>query len=149
MSMPWLPSLNTGERGFDADHRHMFELLGEIRSSLGAGNLSGVRALFAELRTVTEDHLREEEAVMDRTFYPGAADHRAGHDRSRAALSLMAGQLAGGRLDRFAESLADYTADYFQGVLRHDAALVRFLRDHQGAALAHCAPLSAPASIRA
>lgn len=149
MSMPWLSSLNTGERGFDEDHRHLFELLGEIRSSLGAGNLSGVRALFAELRTVTEDHFREEEAVMDRTFYPGAAEHRSGHDRGRAALGLMAGQLAGGRLDRFAESLADYTAHYFRGVLHHDAALARFLRDHQGAALARCAPLCAPASVRA
>lgn len=148
MSMPWLSSLNTGERGFDEDHRHLFELLGEIRSSLGVGNLSGVRALFAELRTVTEDHFREEEAVMDCTFYPGAAEHRVGHDRGRAALSVMAGQLENGRLDRFAESLADYTAHYFRGVLHHDAALVRFLRDHQGAALAHCAPSCPPASIR-
>lgn len=149
MSMPWLSSLNTGERGFDEDHRHLFELLGEIRSSLGAGNLSGVRALFAELHAVTEQHFREEEAMMDRTFYPGAAEHRAGHDRGRAALVLMAGQLTGGRLDRFAESLADYTAHYFQGVLHHDAALARFLRDHQGAVLARCAPLCAPASVRA
>ena len=48
MSMPWLSSLNTGVHGFDDDHRHLFEVLGEIRASLGTGNLSGVRALFAE-----------------------------------------------------------------------------------------------------
>lgn len=145
MSMPWLSSLNTGERGFDEDHRHLFELLGEIRASLGAGNLSGVRALFAELRAGTEQHYREEEAAMARHGYPAAAAHRVGHDRGRAALALMDAQLSGGRLDRFVEALADYTAGYFQGVLRDDLPLAAFLRER---APFPCAPQCAPAGVQ-
>lgn len=128
MSMPWLPSLNTGIVGFDDDHRHLFEVLAEMRGSLRAGNLSGVRALFEVLRDATLEHFHEEEALMDHIAYPAAATHRQEHDRCRAALRQLQVQLDGGRSDRFADALAEYSADYFRGVLRCDGALARFLR---------------------
>lgn len=146
MTMPWLPSLNTGEHGFDEDHRYIFEVLEALRASLGAGNDSGVRALFTELYAISEAHFREEEALMDRHGYEGALAHRAGHDRGRVILARMDGDLAGGRIGRFTEALADFTAGYFHGVLRHDLMLARFLRQRSGVTLAPCAPLAVPSS---
>jgi hemerythrin-like metal-binding protein len=114
---------------FDDEHRHIFDVLCEIRASLGAGNLSGVRALLDALCTATESHFAEEEAIMDRAFYPLADEHRAGHDQSRAALRAMVALATAGKLDRLGEALADYTAGYFKAVLCHDGRLAHYLRE--------------------
>lgn len=141
MRMPWLNGMNLGVTEFDDDHRHIFEVLDALAASIAEGNLSGVRALFEELHATTLEHFREEEALMARFAYPGAAGHKVEHDRDRQFLLLLEGLVAAGRLDRLGDALGDYSAGYFRGVLRYDGMLARFLRQHgHGAPCLPCAP---------
>lgn len=129
MGMPWPTSLTLGIGRFDEDHRHMFDLLSELDASVATGNLSGVRALFDELRAVTLVHFHEEEELMVRTGYPGAQTHMAEHERARQSLLALHGPVVGGRMNQISELMTQYTAGYFRGVLRDDGLFAIFLRE--------------------
>ncbi|MCR6628573.1 MAG: hemerythrin family protein [Magnetospirillum sp.] len=129
MPMPWLSGMNLGMAGFDADHRHLVEVLAELRTNTLQGNASGVRALFDEFRAATLEHLDEEEALMARLDYPAAAEHVADHQRTRFALLGLGRIVAAGRMDSLMDALDQYSTAYLRGMLRHDGMLARFLRE--------------------
>lgn len=141
MHMPWLPSLNTGVSVLDNEHRYLFEVLEELGANVTACNLSGLRVLLDELHTSTLEHFRGEEALMVRYLYPDRGAHMAEHARARATLAQLETHLQDGRLELFTDTLAEFTASYFHGVLIHDGLFGRFLQDHGYEEAAHSATL--------
>lgn len=130
MRMPWLGSLTLGIGPVDDDHRHIFDLLNGLNASIATRNLSGVRALFEELRAASLEHYDEEERTMLRMGYPALVEHMAEHDRARLGLMQLGSLIEGGRSDQIELALAECSARYFRGVLKEDALLARFLRDN-------------------
>lgn len=88
--MTWSDIWSTGDAAIDRDHRETFDgldaLFGRIRSGEPA---SGWAPRLVELLRGVFDHHPREEALMERTDYPGLAAHRAEHMGLRRRLSAI------------------------------------------------------------
>lgn len=129
MHFPWLTSMNVGVPLMDVEHQHLFDLLRELGTSVAQDNPSGARLLVDEYLSILEEHLVEEELVMDRCGYPDAESHKADHRHCLVLLRRIQWTIGSGSLDHAGGMLFEYTGHYFRDLLRHDNLLARYLRE--------------------
>lgn len=88
--MTWSEIWSTGDPAIDRDHRESFDglnaLFGQIRSGEPA---AGWAPLLVELLRAVSDHHPREEALMERTGFPGLAAHRVEHVGLRRRLRAI------------------------------------------------------------
>jgi hemerythrin-like metal-binding protein len=83
----WQPAMKLGIPAIDADHKTLVGLLNTLHYALIAGDdRSGLGAILKELVDYTHGHFAREEALMERSGYPGIEAHRAIHRRIATAM---------------------------------------------------------------
>lgn len=77
----WCQSFSIGDAFVDAQHKHLFSILFRLHRSLDGGDAHAlVEKTLNELIDYTQQHFRDEEALMESVQYPGLANHKALHD---------------------------------------------------------------------
>jgi hemerythrin len=78
----------------DAQHRRLFELLGQLRAWSGKGyEFAATLDTLNELTEYTHTHFAVEESLMRMLRYPDTAAHIAEHDRLKESLEEFRNQL--------------------------------------------------------
>jgi len=78
--LTWNDSLRLGVESLDAEHRALLALLNEVLAVDGEPWSAGDGAAFVDrLFTLASEHVRHEEAVMERIGYPDLENHRRAH----------------------------------------------------------------------
>jgi hemerythrin-like metal-binding protein len=88
--LKWSRPISVYDTRIDAEHRALWEALGQLHSSIEDGPdplhwNTALEAVTGELAT----HLAYEERRMDVTHYPLAGWHKKQHDTARAALAEL------------------------------------------------------------
>lgn len=86
------PDLALGIPVLDQSHRVILDLLGSMNDLPRSAFDEACRQLACEFI----EHLREENALMDRISYPGTAVHRKAHDQVLASIESLLRMLANG-----------------------------------------------------
>lgn len=77
----WCSSFSIGDAFVDAQHKHLFAILFRLHRSMDDGDSHElVESTLNELIEYTQQHFRDEEALMEKLGYPGYAAHKALHD---------------------------------------------------------------------
>ena len=94
MSIEWSDELLTGSEAIDRQHRELFGHFEQFSSACEAGK--GVEELLELLTFLDEyvrDHFRFEEALMERSAYPGLEIQREQHLKFMEELAELAGRV--------------------------------------------------------
>jgi hemerythrin len=126
--LAWDVRFGTGVASLDDDHQEFLALQNRLLEARGHGR--GHRVLhevLAQLIAWAEVHQAREEAMFGATGYPGAARHRAEHERLLAAAHSLRQRHALDleRLTRAVLGLFDYW--WKRHILEHDLAFGRYL----------------------
>ncbi|MDO9694977.1 MAG: bacteriohemerythrin [Candidatus Latescibacteria bacterium] len=135
--LEWDVRFSSGVASLDDDHREFLALQNSLLEARGHGR--GHRVLHEVLEQLiawAEIHQAREEAMFGETGYPGAARHRAEHERLLAAARSLRLRHALDleRLTRAVLGLFDYW--WKRHILEHDLEFGRYL-----AAERHGAPV--------
>ncbi len=80
MSIEWSPSLSTGVKWQDAQHKELFQRVNMLLDAMSVGKgKDEVKRLFAFLDEYFTTHFEAEEAVMKKFGFPGEAGHKNEH----------------------------------------------------------------------
>ena len=86
----WSKECSVGIPEIDSEHRHLIELLGELRRCTHAGeNSSLVSKALMKVNEYAERHLRREELLLRIRGYPGYNEHKAEHDSYRKKVASL------------------------------------------------------------
>ena len=78
----WQSAMQLGIPAIDADHKRLVALLNGLHYAVLAGeDHEGVGGTIEELVRYTEGHFAREEALMERSGYPGRYQHSLAHAR--------------------------------------------------------------------
>lgn len=83
-----------GMPAMDRSHREMAEMIDRMAA---ASNATFVY-LYPDLVSHTRAHFAMEEVLMQQNGYPGAAEHKANHDRVRGELDTFGQRLSAGHI---------------------------------------------------
>ncbi|MGD9940934.1 MAG: bacteriohemerythrin [Clostridia bacterium] len=114
--LEWTPAYSVKVGILDAQHRQEFALIEEtlkrFRESSGNGERAGLLDVVDRLDTVTKDHFRTENELMEKHGYPHYRNHRDEHERILETLQALRAQTgAAGTAE-----LVDFFKDW---ILRH------------------------------
>ncbi|MFM2092152.1 MAG: hypothetical protein RLZZ127_2641 [Planctomycetota bacterium] len=133
----WTPGLSVGDARIDAQHRELFRrldaLVSAVRGHRGGGEAG---ATLAFLDSYTDEHFRDEEALLERTGWAGLPAHRAQHEAFRARIADLRRRLAEPEADReaIAASLHHELRTWLVEHIRHaDRAYAAHLAGQGGA----------------
>jgi hemerythrin len=86
--MKWRKKYSVGVKALDDEHEGMMRLLNEIHAAALKGRVGEVAGpLLDQIAWVSKEHFNSEEELMERTRYPGLAEHRAKHRELTAKAS--------------------------------------------------------------
>ena len=93
----WNSTFVTGDKKVDTQHQQLFDMVNEIHDSIMANHGREVLVpVLKRLAKYTVEHFATEEALMQRTNYPGYAAHKAQHDELTAkAVEIIQGYESG------------------------------------------------------
>ncbi|HEY7617932.1 MAG TPA: bacteriohemerythrin [Terriglobales bacterium] len=78
----WDKSYSVNVRRCDEEHQKLFSLFNDLYKAMSGTNVSGtIRDTVRQLSEYTRTHFLAEEALMQRTNYPGLAAHRIEHQK--------------------------------------------------------------------
>lgn len=126
--LPWEDRFRIGHDMIDADHEHLFTLIGRFHDSLvGNSGDAEVAETLAELVDYTRSHFAREEALMSRHGYPGMDAHLRQHETMVRKVLDMQERLAGGD-PGVGNELADFLSKWLvRHILGTDQKLAAFL----------------------
>ena len=86
----WNESLETGDPQVDAQHRMLFEKIGELQAAIVAkASHDHVAKVLDQVISIASRHFEDEEALMASHGYPGLAEQRDLHQRFREDVGRM------------------------------------------------------------
>ena len=133
MCVRWQESLIVGHPRIDEDHRRILELANRLERAVASGQGHEViGAVFCDLADYVVRHFSLEERLMERTSFPGAAEHRLEHDAFLRQLGDLVERneiTKGGIVHETCEFLNDWVASHVMG---SDQALADFIVAHNG-----------------
>jgi hemerythrin len=101
----WDDRLSIGNPAIDAQHRAIFNLVGEVDALWrGGASVTQWRGIADKANRILETHFRYEELVLAEAAYPALAEHARQHDAIRAdlaAIRAIGSEHAGLRLSNF------------------------------------------------
>jgi len=128
-SLEWSEESSVGIPQMDAQHRHLFELLAELRKCVNCGasdNDTLARKALQEAIRYAEWHLRREELLLRLRGYPDYAKHKAEHDSYREKVVSLQAQADRRDLGiRIANFLAAWWTYHIQTSDQHYARFFR------------------------
>ncbi len=81
MMFEWKDAYSVGFAEIDAQHKALFQIVGELHQSMLAGNAKQVLGeILARLIAYTKRHFATEERLMQAAGYPEYATHKAIHE---------------------------------------------------------------------
>ncbi|WLT32490.1 bacteriohemerythrin [Geothrix sp. PMB-07] len=93
----WEPKFEVGVAAVDAQHRMLFEHVNALFDAMQAGQgKDEIGKTLSFLAKYTVDHFKTEEDLMQKSAYPGYADHKAIHDELTRQVVELQGKLAKG-----------------------------------------------------
>ena len=125
----WNDSLSLGSPEIDRHHRTIIEELNAFfaRMMRGEGQEGAAKMTTALSRSMA-DHFRDEEALMSRVGYPGAAVHRTEHQDFLARFGAFKADVENERPDA-ANALFGFCSNWLRGhITTEDKALAEFAR---------------------
>ena len=109
--MTWQDSYTVHVSEFDAQHKHLIDLLNQLHNAMTKGQASDVLGkILHELVSYTKIHFQAEENYMKAKGYAGYASHKAEHEK-------LAGQVMA------------FQKDFIEGRTSLSAQLLTFLKD--------------------
>ncbi len=101
--MVWRDEFSVGNEKLDSQHRHLVELINELKGDTDLG------IVLAGLRAYASEHFREEEAQMEAAGYPELERHRYYHRAFQGWLDdVTATYRAGGDAAAMRQDLHSY-----------------------------------------
>jgi hemerythrin len=92
----WDDRLSIGNPAIDAQHRAIFNLVGEVDALWrGGASVTQWRGIADKANRILETHFRYEELVLAEAGYPALAEHARQHDAIRADLAAIRAYLNG------------------------------------------------------
>ena len=81
MNITWETKYETGISEIDAQHKHLFTLVGQLGILIekGSADQESVQSLFEELQNYVRTHFYLEELLMENNEYPDLEEHRKVH----------------------------------------------------------------------
>lgn len=122
----WSEKITFGIASIDAQHKQLFDLAASF-----SGNGDDIRVIktLVILSQYIREHLREEEALLEESAYPGLAGHRQLHRQFREMLAALLESARRMSLDEIASAVQRLINGWFyQHILTVDAAYVDHLR---------------------
>jgi hemerythrin len=111
----------------DAQHRHIIELLGELRRNAHSAEL--VSTAFEQIIKYADWHLQREELMLRVRGYSGYAEHKAEHDAYREKVASL--RAHSNRRD-FGIRIANFLSKWWRHhILSSDQQYARFYRHEQ------------------
>jgi hemerythrin len=93
----WGDDLSVGNPVIDAQHRAIFNLVGEIDELWRSGaSVTQLRGIADKTSRILETHFRCEERMLAKAGYPALAEHAREHDEIREDLAAILAYLDGG-----------------------------------------------------
>lgn len=127
----WDPSLETGDAMIDAQHKHLFALVNDLRNACVENRGSeATTVVLGELGAYVTDHFAAEQALMIRSHYPVDAmvDHLSQHRALTERTTEIASQHQRGELTTVLP-LAEFLHEWLRTHIRKtDRALVDYVR---------------------
>lgn len=126
----WRVDMATGDAVVDAQHEQLFTLVRSLRASIAAGNSSDIHLgdLMKELQRYTRDHFQAEEALMERSGYPGLEMHRSLHNEVvKQTTDLVTSWHGGGNV--LAITLSQFLSHWLvRHVQEEDMPMIRWIQ---------------------
>lgn len=130
MIATWKDDYCTGHALVDAQHREIFQLVNQFAEAVGARRAHAlVRPVLDRLIGYVEEHFAEEERLMRRACFPGAAQHARLHRDFRAKVEELVQAYRQGDLVlplTLSQFLLEWLREHIQV---EDLTLVRWLRE--------------------
>jgi len=80
----WRESYETGISSMDMQHQKLIELINELYKALRKEeSYKSLEDILAEMTTYAEQHLQEEESILEANDYPDYVNHIAMHQSYR------------------------------------------------------------------
>ena len=125
----WIPAYSVAVERLDHQHRHLIDLIQALRLSEGSGEETEATADSLEaMERYAAEHLREEEAMMEKAGYGDLAAHREAHAFFTKEVSKIRDLNASGdvkALDEAADFLVRWFVDH---VIETDSKYVESLK---------------------
>jgi len=74
----WTPELSLDHSLIDEQHQKLFDIVNALIKNVNA-NEESIKETLVELKTYSELHFAEEEAILKERNYPGLEDHKFEH----------------------------------------------------------------------
>ena len=128
--MVWNDRLMTGIAAIDGDHRKLVDMINELYEAIREGRgHDAVHRVLDRLVEYTRFHFGREEALLNRTGYPGLHRHKAQHDGMVAWVAGVqancADRTAAGPSLEVMNYLKDWLFDHILGSDQHYVAHLR------------------------
>ena len=95
MELKWTPALSIGNDMIDRQHRELFGFFDMFLEGCAHGEgKATLLKLHGRLKEYTITHFRAEEALMQRSNYPGLARHQREHQRFQQDISDLSGKIS-------------------------------------------------------
>lgn len=109
----WSDAFSVGVPEIDADHRILFELIGQMRDAATAFEGDMVTgSVLAALADYVDYHFEREERVMEAVGYPEEAQHAERHARLRGNVEEFVRRYHREPSDGLANELAEFLEDW-------------------------------------
>jgi hemerythrin-like metal-binding protein len=124
----WSKSLyGIGDEEIDAQHERLFKLGNELYDAYKQLKSREILArMFVQLLLYTQEHFKAEEALMERSGYPGLAEHREEHEKLVAELMQFIERYQTGKQD-LSNEVMQFVKDW---LLDHITERDRKIGDH-------------------
>lgn len=94
----WNDSYCLGVPEIDTQHRKLIDLANRTHEAMKSGAIHGeLKQVLSELISYTIDHFAAEEAMMRRTFYPHATEHKRRHAAMAVHVAELQAQIEAGK----------------------------------------------------
>lgn len=124
----WSESFAIGDTFVDAQHKQLFSILSRLHWSMDNGDSQAlVEKTLNELIDYTQQHFRDEEALMESVQYPGLANHKAQHDELINKVEDMMEEFLDGEPVLTIELLIFLKEWLISHIAEEDAKIGRFL----------------------
>lgn len=130
-TIPWDPSLETGDPMIDGHHRELFSIVNDLRDACVADSArSAIDDILGRLMSYVATHFHAEEELMFSAGYPFAQTqaHIEAHGKLRAKALEVVGEYRAGRMVTVLP-LAEFLFDWLRTHIRDtDAQVVAYIR---------------------
>lgn len=132
MFLPWIDRYSIGDELIDNQHRKMLEMINTLHSALvHKGSTEVVRQVISQVVEYSREHFVAEEALMEKTNYPGLAVHRKLHAAMIKKLTMLLHRIKRGEEISVRELLAFLKSWWQDHIVTEDRKIGTWMNERQ------------------